>query len=135
MGADAVTPVGFIGWHHQPVDGGVGWGISVVRTPGYEERRRSVPLMAAMQAIQDHDSAPPHPRPWTADESGGFHYVAMYPGALAHDGIAHVTAMEQQLGRPFYCDWVVVVWAVPGVGEVPPPYRGVPASKEDPCTR
>lgn len=113
--------VGWIAWHRQPIDGGMGWGLM---TEHAEQRRR---LLRALPLVRDLDraveGAPVARRTaWLPAEAGGYHYVVLY----ANEG---PTAERQRLrravhavlGAPFYDDGAVVAWVVPGVGTLPQP--------------
>jgi len=112
--------VGWIAWHHQPIDGGMGWGLLTAQADARRAALSEVPLVAALEAAEAGRVL--RRASWSAEEAGGFHYVVLYategPGA---DRGRRQRVVSGVLGEPFYDDGAVVAWVVPGVGSLPPP--------------
>lgn len=119
----ATHPNSLLGWqvyHQQPIDGGVAWQMSGVRTEGYDARRETVPLWVDLQRIW-HDEEPLRParQPWTVEDTGGYHYVMMYPNREIRHDLRAIQSTTAYLGPPFWDGPMVVLWALDGVADVP----------------
>lgn len=113
--------VGWIPWHQQPIDGGMGWGLMPEHVAARRERLAEIPLVSVLEdALADEKVR--IKTDWTAEEAGGYHYIVLYLTEL--DGTGRQQTMlrlRRALGPPFYRDAETVVWAVPGVGRPLPP--------------
>jgi hypothetical protein len=102
--------VGFIPWHGQPIDGGMGSGMGVTAPA------RDLPLLTLIQrASRDPDVH--GPSSFTEAEAGGFHYVIFYSEGPADQRGPLKRGLRRALGEPFYSDPSMIVWAVPGLAE------------------
>ncbi|MCP4804474.1 MAG: hypothetical protein GY913_20675 [Proteobacteria bacterium] len=115
----ATHPNSLVGWqayHQQPIDGGIAWQMSGVRTKGYEERQRSVPLWSEMERLWKEKPTRREPlQPWTLEDTGGYHYVMMYPHRQNEHDVQAQAAVTAYLGEPFWNGPQVVIWALDGV--------------------
>ena len=129
--------VGWAAWHGQPLDSGIAWDLGVTRTAGWTERRATSPLMLALDAIAGHQDPEVPEGGWTTQSTGGFHYIAQYPGPMSLSSDSVARGLAEAFGLPFYCDADVALYAIPGVGEVPPgllePWQEAVATGGDPC--
>ncbi len=111
--------MGFIPWHHQPIDGGMAWSRAEVHSAASRERDATVPLIAALQVLQTTDRLPPLPDPLTDADAGGFHYLVLYQQGARRRRARLEAAITDALGEPFYRQRMVTVWALPGLAELP----------------
>ncbi|MFT5680994.1 MAG: hypothetical protein ACI8RZ_001900, partial [Myxococcota bacterium] len=102
--------VGFIPWHGQPIDGGMGSGMGVVGPP-----RDFMMMRLIEEASRDPDVHGPDG--YTEEESGGFHYVILYSAGPSDQRGPLRRGLKRALGEPFYEDATMRVWAVPGLAE------------------
>ena len=94
----------------------------MVRSDGWEERRKTLPLHQAIDAANSGTGDEPSHGPWTAEETGGFHYLALLNGDLPLEHNRLLQLLRPIVGEPFFCDRSVILWAIPGVGIVPDGY-------------
>lgn len=111
--------VGWIAWHRQPIDGGMGWGMRVEDAEQRRAQLRQIPMVDAIHRAAAGETVSSSPS-WSEEDAGGYHYVVLYAteGPTAERASLRRGA-HAVLGVPFYDDGAVVVWAVPGVGEQP----------------
>ncbi|MEL6342135.1 MAG: hypothetical protein AAFV53_03320 [Myxococcota bacterium] len=111
--------VGWIAWHHQPIDGGMGWGMMRDRAEAHADSLSTLPLMRAIRRAQvDADYVPP--ARWLPEEAGGYHYVVFYNEGPSSERGPVRRGLKRVLGEPFYSDASMLFWAIPGMGEIPP---------------
>lgn len=102
--------VGFIPWHGQPVDGGMGSGMGI--TPPERDF-----MMRALIEEASRDPDVYGPGRYTEEEAGGFHYVILYSEGPSRQRGPLRRGLKRALGEPFYEDSVMRVWAVPGLAD------------------
>ncbi|MFT4978286.1 MAG: hypothetical protein ACI8S6_004194 [Myxococcota bacterium] len=112
--------VGWIAWHHQPIDGGMGWGLSTGSAAARRAALGELPLVSDIEAATA--GLPVVSRSsWSEEAAGGFHYVVLYATEGPSAGRSRRRrGVRRVLGAPFYDDGAVVAWLVPGLGVAPP---------------
>ena len=102
--------VGWIPWHGQPIDGGMGSGM------GLAPPQRDIPMLTMIDSASlDPDMR--GPAVFTEEEAGGFHYVIFYNEGPSEQRGPMRRGLRRVLGAPFYGDSSMMVWAVPGQAE------------------
>ncbi len=113
MGMPAIRNTVWQAFLGQPIDMGLDWHIPGLVTEGWRQRRREVPLLAAIDRAMSGVAERRRVR-WSPEAAGGFHYVLL---AVSDDpGGAGRRALDALLGEADFVDCDVVVWHVPGVG-------------------
>jgi len=116
---------GRIGWqpfHQQPIDTGLAWSLSPSRPSGYAQRQENVLLWQLLGQIQRGESVSPISGLWSEEDTGGFHYVMAMPAIHGPEMWWVEEQINQLLGEPFFRHPHLVIWAIEGLGEVPPGY-------------
>lgn len=115
----ANSMMGFIPWHRQPIDGGMAWSRAEVHSEASQIRDESVPLLAALQVLEQTDRLPTLPEPLTEADTGGFHYLVLYQQGARRKRAHYESVLTQALGSPLYRAQMVTVWDLPGLTERP----------------
>ena len=126
QGPLGALPNGLIGYQvffGQPTDGGHNWSFAEYRSAAWERRLMTVPLWVALERVVRRLDPGPPPAVWTDAETGGYHYVAWYAGSRGSERRRAQQRLDRYLGPHFFEDERVMMWAVPGVGEVPERWR------------
>jgi len=102
--------VGWIPWHGQPIDGGMGAGMQGADAPSEGALLRLIEEAARDPAVRG-------PEAFTEAEAGGFHYVIFYQAGPAAERGPLKRGLRRVLGAPFYAGPSMMAWAVPGLAE------------------